>query len=231
MIIYVNGDSHSAGAEAMNPHCFAEDDPMYQHLGRKPHPDNLYVSYGCMVANNWYGILDCDAESASSNDRIIRTTEEYLKSNNPDIIIIGWATWEREEFLIDGEWYQFTGGIQGEPWPKHIMEQYKQWVVTANPADRADLWHNRIYDLHQQFKERKLAHLFFNTYSAFNHSFITPKDWGDNYIDPYNQQGTFYHWLKAHGYDTVNPNSYHFGPDAHRAWAEYLINHLTKSLT
>ena len=26
MILYVNGDSHTAAAEAVNPHCFAEDD-------------------------------------------------------------------------------------------------------------------------------------------------------------------------------------------------------------
>ena len=46
MILYVNGDSHTAGAEAVNPHAFAEDDPTYEHLKRLPHPDNLAVSWG-----------------------------------------------------------------------------------------------------------------------------------------------------------------------------------------
>jgi len=41
MILYVNGDSHTAGAEAVNSHAFADDDPAYKHLGRLPHPDNL----------------------------------------------------------------------------------------------------------------------------------------------------------------------------------------------
>ena len=44
MILYVNGDSHTAGAEAVNPYAFAEDDPNLTHLGRLPHPDNLAVS-------------------------------------------------------------------------------------------------------------------------------------------------------------------------------------------
>ena len=72
MILYVNGDSHSAGAEAVNDYCFAEDDPFYYALGRIPHPDNERASYGCNIANELFAILHCDAESASSNSRIIR---------------------------------------------------------------------------------------------------------------------------------------------------------------
>ena len=81
MILYVNGDSHSAGAEAVNPFAFANDDPHYKYLGRIPHPDNLFVSYGNILAKNLSAELYCDAESASSNDRIIRTTRHYLKNN------------------------------------------------------------------------------------------------------------------------------------------------------
>jgi hypothetical protein len=44
MILYVNGDSHTAAAEAVNPHAFAEDDSALFYLGRAPHPENLAVS-------------------------------------------------------------------------------------------------------------------------------------------------------------------------------------------
>ena len=60
MILYVNGDSHSAGAEAVNPYCFAIDDPLYWGLGRRPHPDNERVSYGCQLANKLGAVLHCD---------------------------------------------------------------------------------------------------------------------------------------------------------------------------
>ena len=40
MILYVNGDSHAAGAEAATPHGFAEDDGECWGMGRQPHPDN-----------------------------------------------------------------------------------------------------------------------------------------------------------------------------------------------
>ena len=96
MILYVNGDSHSAGAEAVNQHCFAKDDTNYRHLGRVPHPDNESVSYGALLADNLNLTLQCSAESGGSNTRIIRTTRDYLKNNpTPTAIIIGWATWER----------------------------------------------------------------------------------------------------------------------------------------
>ena len=97
MILYVNGDSHSAGAEAVVPYCYAQDDHLYRALGRKPHPDNERASFGCLLANKLNAILHCDAESASSNTRIIRTTRDYIKNEGaPDFILIGWSTWERE---------------------------------------------------------------------------------------------------------------------------------------
>ena len=41
MILYTNGDSHTAAAECVNNHAFAQDDQKYFMMGRAPHPDNL----------------------------------------------------------------------------------------------------------------------------------------------------------------------------------------------
>ena len=100
MILYVNGDSHTAAAEAVNVHAFAEDDPQYFYLGRAPHPDNLQVSWGKLLSLALQAGFHCAAESASSNNRIIRTTREWLttiKDQGEILIIIQWSTWEREE--------------------------------------------------------------------------------------------------------------------------------------
>ena len=78
MILYVNGDSHTAAAEAINVHAFAEDDPKYFYLGRAPHPDNLSVSWGRLLSLALKAGFYCGAESASSNTRILRTTREWL---------------------------------------------------------------------------------------------------------------------------------------------------------
>jgi hypothetical protein len=73
----------------------------------------------------------------------------------------------------------------------------------------------------------------FNTYSYFGHVVLNdlPKyDWGQNYLEPYNENFTYYYWLKNQGIKTVNPESYHFGPDAHKKWAEFLLPRLTQLL-
>ena len=100
MMLYVNGDSHTAAAEAVNPHAFAEDDTALFYLGRSPHPANLAVSWGRLLSLTLKSAFRCDAESASSNSRIIRTTNQWLADagqDHPDLlVIIQWSTWERE---------------------------------------------------------------------------------------------------------------------------------------
>lgn len=241
MIIYVNGDSHSAGAEAVNPYCFAEDDRLYSSLGRKPHPDNLQASYGCLVANMLGAILDCDAESASSTDRIIRTTQSYLESNTPDLIIIGWSTWEREEWLHDNTYYQITAGTTGWDWPKPLQEKFKTWVIEQTEPDVINQKfinnYNKIYELHKFITDKGIPHLFFNTFSDFGHLQhlkhlgAESLDFGNSYLNPYSQDDSYYFWLKNQGFVTVNPKSYHYGADAHRAWADYLLPHVQRLLT
>lgn len=222
----MNGDSHSAGAQAINNYSFAKDDVFTKHLGLKPHPDNLKVSYGNLIAEYFDAELHCEAESASSNDRILRTTHDYLCRHTPDLIIIGWATWEREEFVIDGIYYQFSAGRVNLDWPKKIEEQYKLWVMNSNSDVQAQRWHSTIWNFHQELCSKGINHLFFNTLHAFNHSFITKLDWGVNYFHPYSHDNTYYHWLVNAGFKSISSNNYHFRADAHEAWA----NHLTKIL-
>ena len=222
MILYVNGDSHTAGAEAANSHAFANDDPQYKYLGRLPHPDNLFVSYGNVLAKNLSAELYCDAESASSNDLIIRTTRHYLKTNRPDLIVIGWSTWEREEWLYEGQYWQINAGGVGNDWPDAIKQQYKHWVTNIDHKQKQREAQEKIWTLHQELAG--IPHLFFNSYSALEST--EHLEWGHNYLHPYDGNCTYYHWLLDQGFETVNPKSYHFGTDAHLSWA----NHLTKIL-
>jgi hypothetical protein len=225
-ILYVNGDSHSAGAEAVNSYCFAEDDPFYYALGRIPHPDNERVSYGCNIANELFAVLHCDAESASSNARIIRTTRKYLEDGKPDVIVIGWSTWEREEWLHDNVYWQVNAGGVGHDWPDVIKERYKEYVANINLAAAQKQAHSDIFELHTELQDLKIPHLFFNTFNDF--ATVNPKNWNDRYIDPYDPNMTYWKWLNDNGFQSNQ--SYHFGADAHRKWAEFLLPHLTKLL-
>ena len=226
MILYVNGDSHSAGAEAVNDFCFAEDDSLYYSLGRIPHPDNERVSYGCNIANELGAILHCDAESASSNSRILRTTREYLKSFTPNAIIIGWSTWEREEWLYDDVWWQVNAGGVGHDWPDPIKEKYKEYILNLDWVSAEKNAHKQIFELHQELSDLHIPHLFFNSYSYFKHT--EEENWNNNYVNPYDQNFTYWQWLTNHGYKSLP--TYHFRADAHKKWAEFLLPYLTAIL-
>lgn len=226
MILYVNGDSHSAAGEATNNCCFANDDLQFQHLGRKPHPDNLKVSYANLLSIDLDARLDIDAESASSNDRIIRSTQTYLKHQTPDLIIIGWSTWEREEWLFDDNHWQVNAGGIGKDWPVPLQKRYTNWISSIDHQQKEYESHEKIWQLHKELID--IPHLFFNSYLRFN--LIDQYNWGDNYISPYNESFTYYYWLANNGYLTVNSNSYHYGALAHQAWANFLFPYLTKLL-
>ena len=230
-MVYINGDSHSAGAEAVNPHCFAEDDYLYRGLGRRPHPDNLQVSYGCHLANMLGAVLHCDAESASSNSRIIRTTGQYLKNNpKPDLVVIGWSTWEREEWFYDDIWWQVNAGGIGEDWPDAVKQQYKKWVTEFQWQSAMNRSHQYIYNFHQELERLGINHFFFTAYEPWDN--VEQLDWNGRYLAPYDPDFTYYNWLTAKGFKTIRPDSYHFGPDAHAAWAEFLYQYLVhKNLT
>jgi hypothetical protein len=240
-ILYVNGDSHSAAAEVAGPWAFAEDDGMYWGLGRQPHPDNLRASYGCELANHLNAILVCDAESASCNARIIRTTKDWINANSDQLndvfIVIQWSTWEREEWFHDNTWYQVNAS-GADIVPEELKNRYKQFVIDVDWTRCTESAHCDIWEFHCYLNELKIPHLFFNGNTHFGgfkleNNLPVPiiaeherKDWGVSYINPYDVAFTYNFILKDQGFSTVNPDSYHFGADAHCFWGEYLLQYI-----
>lgn len=226
MILYVNGDSHTAAAEAVNAHAFAEDDPKLVHLHRLPHPDNLAVSWGRLLSNTTKSVFKCDAESASSNDRILRTSRAWLEANQAQLyrtlMIIQWSTWEREEWLHNGTYYQVNAsGI--DIVPPELADRYKEYVATVNWAEKTQQAHDKIWQFHEELMDMGVPHVFFNGNSHFGQ--VPKRSWGPNYISPYDAEKTFSATLTQNGHQTVAPNSYHFGKDAHRFWANFMLQY------
>lgn len=228
MILYTNGCSHTAAAEAVNSAAFAQDDWQYRDLGRRPHPDNLEVSWCTHVARDLGWDLVCDAESASSNDRIIRTTQDWFDHYTGDpeqvVAILQWSTWERQEWLHDGVWYQINAsGIDDVP--PSLQQRYREFVVNVNWPIAAQDAHRKIWDMHEWLLGRGIKHLFFNGNSTF-HNLGQCRDWHNSYVNPYDHSGSFDAILRSNGYSPVNPNSYHYGADAHCFWAKYLLQYM-----
>jgi len=228
MILYVNGDSHTAGAEAVNTYAFAEDDPALFYLGRAPHPENLAVSWGKVLSLALRSGFRCDAESASSNDRIIRTTREWLSnggSNHPDqLVVIQWSTWEREEWLYNGTYYQ-VGASGIDHVPAEAAERYRNYVIGTNWQQKTQESHNKIWEFHQELVEQNIRHIFFNGNNDFS-KIDDQKDWGLNYISPYDLSQTYDAVIRSTGIETVMPNSWHFGRDGHSSFARFILNYI-----
>ena len=239
MILYVNGDSHAAAAEAVVPHAWAEDDGFYWGMGRKPHPENLRASFGCELANWVNAILECDAQAGGSNARIIRTTTDWIEQN-PDkladtFMLIQWSTWEREEWFHDGTWWQVNAsGVDHVPQP--LQEKYRHYIVGIDWEQKTRQAHQDIWEFHCYLNDLKIPHLFFNANSHFGglcleNNLMVPiikdqRDWGKNYIGPYDVAQTYNSVLINNGFKMVNPASYHFGADAHCFWAEYVLQYI-----
>lgn len=235
MILYVNGDSHSAAAEAAVTHCFAEDDPQLWYMGRRPHPLNEAVSYGIRLAEIFKARPIIAAESASSNNRILRTTREFLKTNSLTesvFVLIGWSNWEREEWLHNDQYLQVTASGTDSV-PEELRVDYMNWVVQQEHrfVAKEQYWHQQIVDFHKELQSNNIPHFFFNSYHKYTN---IPSDqwidWQGCYYRPYEADGSYHNWCYNQGYKTVSSDSFHFGKDAHAGWANHLVPHLTSLL-
>lgn len=227
MILYANGCSHTAAAEAVVPDAFAVDDGR-SGIDRRPHPLNLAASWCTLLARDLGFTLHCDAESASSNDRIARTTREWI-SVNPDqlhnvFMVIQWTTWEREEWLHEGTWYQVNAS--GADWvPKELQQRYKQFVIDIDWAEKTQQAHDQIWALHTELQDLQIPHLFYSGHSTFS-DVQNHHDWGTSYIEPYDQQGSYNAILQQNGH--VPSKWYHFDAKGHCFWAKFLLQYINK---
>ena len=230
MILYVNGDSHAAAAEAVNSHAFAEDDPDLFYMGRAPHPANMAVSWARLLSDTFKSTLHCNAESASSNTRILRTTRQWLDRHENDwdrtLVVISWSTWEREEWLIDGTYYQINAsGIDDVP--ESHRQRYKEFVASVDWKKVTEKAHNEIWRFHKELDGIGVRHVFFNGNNDFS-SIKKQQDWGSSYIGPYDPESTYSAILTKKGYQTVSPTSWHFGKDAHSFWKQFVLQYCIK---
>jgi len=230
MILYVNGDSHTAGAEAVNPCAFAEDDPALFYMGRAPHPENLEVTWGKLLSLSLKAGFHCAAESASSNERIIRTTREWLAEGRTvdanQLVIIQWSTWEREEWLHNGTYYQ-VGSSGIDHVPVELQEKYRNYVIGTDWEQKTQQAHEEIWQFHQDLKFQKIRHIFFNGNNNFS-KIQDQRDWGPSYIAPYDSKMTYDAIIRSKGIDTVMPGSWHFGRDGHSVFHRFILDYIIK---
>jgi len=203
MILYVNGDSHSQGVGVQ-----------------------IHENYPVIVAKEFGLDIVNDAQSGASNARILRTSKEYLASQQtPDLIVIGWSTWEREEWQYQNQYYNVNSSGH-DPLPKILEHSYKKWVIEQTPEilNKKSLhWHKEIFQFHKELLQKNIKHIFFNC--MYNFFQIQDKlDWDMNFIGPYDNDSSYYWWLTQQGYKS--DKWYHFKASGHQAWGDRLISYI-----
>jgi len=205
VILYVNGDSHSLGNNVKDK-------------------TKIFASLLSQALN--FELVNA-SKSGASNDSIIRTTCNYLANNQPDLVVIGWSTWEREEWEYQGQFYNinsYHGAI-----PKSLITKYKNWVTEQTPEtliEKSQQIHEKIYKLHCELIEKQIPHVFFNCmYNFFE--IKNQQDWNNSYVGPYENDSSYYWYLKNRNF--VTDNWYHFGEDGHQAWADFLIDYIKEN--
>lgn len=205
MILYVNGDSNSAGAEMLDK--------------KQAWPVLLAQKLDCSLINV--------ARSGASNDRILRTTQEFLANKPRNVfVVIGWTSWEREEWIYHGNYYNVNASGHTQL-PEAIMPDYKQWVTQQNDQERkfkSQQFHKKIYLLHQQLIQAHIPHLFFNALMPFQHE--ENQNWNDCYLGPYENDLSYYWYLKKQGFEPTPHN--HYLETAQKFWADVLSNYIEK---
>jgi hypothetical protein len=231
-LLYVNGCSHTAAAEAVVPECFAVDDGRHG-IDRRPHPVNLAASWCSHVAQTLGAELVCGAESGGSNARILRTTRAWIDQNrdrlDQTLMILQWTTWEREEWLHNGIWYQVNAS--GTDWlPDELHDRYRQYIVDIDWNQCTQPAHQEIWQLHQELEAQNVQHLFFSGHNTFGDiGTAQQQNWQNCYIYPYDRDQSYHNWLLKNGGSYATASSYHFDAKSHRLWAEYVLQYVNRN--
>ena len=107
-----------------------------------------------------------------------RTTSKDI---NRTLYIIQWSTWEREEWLIDDEYYQINASGTDDVPDSHI-QKYKEYVAKVNWKKKTKEAHEDIWQFHLELEELGAKHIFFNG----NNDFCKVKDKNNGVLVIYN---------------------------------------------
>lgn len=269
--LYVNGCSWSAGNELeLSPEFLT----FMQQNGWRRQDDtdsfnwNLIDSTGKLVSRveyhwdkfNWAGGLQQllsehrpvnlvnQAAGGGSNDRILRTTTEYVKSLPADkrqstLIVIGWTVADRSEIMVDQHWQRFnpterfssTVDINQLNDTVRIAQydQYQQHYVTTafNDRQRIHNYFQTVYLLSNLLDHLGIPYYFFNALPAWWSAdfdlaaeFADDINWAESHRNIHKIYDSMFEYVRENNLP-VAPYGHPLS-SSHRAWSSHLYHHL-----
>ena len=171
----------------------------------------------------------CWGKNGASNYWIETHLDYFLadKSFPTDtLLLIGWTSFEREEW----PWLYNNISVCGGPdfgMPEPMKARFNQWKekLTGDYYRKmTQFWHDRIYDIHLDLRERGIRHLFWTTYNNFK-EITNQQEWHSSFFQPYEENGCMSRYLESNGITAIEHDQWHYGPEAHKMWATALYNH------
>ena len=216
--LYVNGDSHTAGTY---------NSPTGER--RDAAPD---TSFSALLAKK-YGLTHINqALMGGSAARVIRTSKKALENMDPadTVVLIGWTSFERVEWQVDGIWHQ----ICGQPWYEVTDELKDRWLAWTTAAldpnstrydELAMGIQSDIMEFHIWLTQNGFQHRFFHAFGCFpnNSTAFTRLDWPAGLW--IRESANDLQWAftdtsiaKGHQHD----EHFHFGDAAHADYVEVI---------
>ena len=153
---------------------------------------------------------------SDSFESVTVITTEYIGDKLPENVKVYLAPWKSNSKILS------------------VVKFYRTLILVLFKK-RYDLVFSHMVDT-QAFmavpllKIQKIPHIFFNGNTSFDSIPIQNRyNWGTSYIEPYNKAGTYTSVLQNNGHQTVAPDSYHFGKEAHSFWANYVLQYIVRN--
>jgi hypothetical protein len=242
-VLYVNGCSHSCGAEI-------------SYVGSHRTPEDLTQSWAGQLASKFNLIHVNNAISGQDNQGIlsgsIHSILNLLDQYKPEeiLVIIGWSGFERDYFIYEGVLYRFVPGCENLPyfrrWPEVVQSGFRNYVLGTDLVNTYNKFSMIYYSMANFLKLHNIDYYFFNAL----HSVTYPKenllhqlDEGrptlkifdqikndPNYLEPLNRDMTYYNYMKSKYDGHVDGRNHHFLVDAQTDWANIIANKIKNKL-
>ena len=271
--LYVNGCSWTAGSEVeLSPEFlqFMQQQGLSRQDAADPFNWNLVDSAGNMVSTvdqhwdqfNWAGrlrqLVSADtlinqAAGGGSNDRILRTTTEYVKSlpanqRHSTLIVIGWTVADRSEIMVDQHWQRFNPVQQfsttvdtrllSDPARIAQYDVYQQHYVSTvfNDRQRIHNYFQTVYLLSNLLDNLGIPYYFFNALPAWWHAgsdevsfdviteFASELAWAESHTNIHNRHDSMFGFVHENNLPVAQYG--HPLCSSHQHWASHLYNHL-----
>ena len=235
-VLYVNGCSHSCGCEISYPDSART-------------PEDLDKSWGGVIARKHNLVHYNDAQPGQCNHAIasntIHTILKLLDQYSPNeiLVIIGWSSFDRTYFIHNNLVYRLVPGISERDYfdtlPLAVQKAYFNYISGYDFDTAQNNFALTYFNTVNFLKLNNIDYYFFNAIQPVTRPTVNVLHTTDNctatftlfdqiindsnYLDPYNKDLTYFHYLIKKYDGRVGGRNLHFTEDAQEEWANLLL--------